>query len=118
MALADSLGKVATNVLNALGADVTIRYVTNGAYDTTTGTSAETVSDVNVKGVIEGVSKSETNSLIQAQDKRLIVSAEEVGTAPGTKDRVVISSIVHQIITVNTVEQDNTAITYELILRS
>jgi hypothetical protein len=109
--------KVATNVLKALGADVTIRYVTSGAYNTTTGLSGETVSDVNVKGVVEGVSKSEVNGLIQAQDKRLIVSAEEVGTAPGTKDRVVILSVVYQIISVNTIEQDNTAITYELILR-
>ena len=117
MALADSLGKVATNVLKALGADVTIRYVTSGTYNTTTGLSGETVSDTNIKGVVEAVSKSEVNSLIQAEDKRLIVSAEELATAPGTKDRVVISSVVYQIISVNTVEQDNTAITYELVLR-
>jgi hypothetical protein len=75
------------------------------------------VSDTNVKGVVQAVAKSEVNSLIEAQDKRLIVSAEELATAPGTKDRVVISSVVYQIISVNTVEQDNTAITYELILR-
>ena len=117
MALADSLGKVATNVLKALGADVTIRYVTSGSYNTTTGLSAESVSDTNVKGVVQAVAKSEVNSLIEAQDKRLIVSAEELAAAPGTKDRVVISSVVYQIISVNTVEQDNTAITYELILR-
>ena len=117
MALADSLGKVATNVLKALGADVTIRYVTSGTYNTATGLSGESVSDTNVKGVVEAVSKSEVNSLIQAEDKRLIVSAEELATAPGTKDRVVISSVVYQIISVNTVEQDNTAITHELILR-
>ena len=117
MALADSLGKVATSVLKALGADVTIRYVTSGSYNTTTGLSGETVDDVDVKGVVEGVSRSEVNGLIQAQDKRLIVSAEELATAPGTKDRVEISSVVYQIISVNTIEQDNTAITYELILR-
>ena len=117
MALADSLGKVATNVLKALGGDVTIRYVTSGAYNTTTGLSGETVSDTNVKGVVEAVQKSEANGLIQAEDKRLIVSAEELATAPGTKDRVVISSVVYQIISVTTVEQDNTAITYEMILR-
>lgn len=117
MALADSLGKVATNVLKALGADVTIRYVTSGTYNTTTGLSGETVSDTNVKGVVQAVSKSEVNSLIEAQDKLLIVSAEELATAPGTKDRVVISSVVYQIISVNTLEQDNTAITYEMVLR-
>ena len=118
MALADSLGKVATNVLKVLGADVTIRYVTSGSYNTTTGLSAESVSDTNIKGVVQAVAKSEVNSLIEAQDKRLIVSAEELATAPGTKDRVVISSVVYQIISVNTVEQDNTAITFELILRA
>jgi len=41
-----------------------------------------------------------------------------VATAPETKDRIVISSVVHQIIQVNTIEQDNTAIVYELILRA
>jgi hypothetical protein len=37
---------------------------------------------------------------------------------PDTVDRVVINSISHQIIRVDTIEQDNTAITYELILRA
>ena len=117
MALADAVRKAASKATAKLGGDVTIRYVTSGSYNTTTGLSGETVSDTNVKGVVEAVSTSEVNSLIQAEDKRLIVSAEELATAPGTKDRVVISSVVYQIISVNTVEQDNTAITYELILR-
>lgn len=118
MALADSLGKVATNLLKALGGDVTIRYVTNEAYSTTGGTVVENTTDVNVKGVVQGVANSEVNSLIEAEDKQLIVSAADLATAPETKDRVVISSVVHQIISVNTIEQDNTAITYELILRA
>ena len=117
MALADSLGKVATSVLKALGGDVTIRYVSNEAYNTTTGTSVENTTDVGIKGVLQNVTKQEANGLIEAQDKLLIVSANDLATAPGTKDRVVISSVIYQIISVNTVEQDNTAITYELILR-
>jgi hypothetical protein len=56
--------------------------------------------------------------LIQAGDKRLTVAANDLATAPETKDRVVISSVVHQIVRVETTEQDNTAITYELILRA
>ena len=51
MALADSLGRVATNVIKALGADVTIRYVTAGSYNTTTGTVTESTSDTAIKGV-------------------------------------------------------------------
>ena len=41
---------------------------------------------------------SEVNELVQASDKRLIVAAKELATAPETKDRVVISSVVHQIV--------------------
>ena len=117
MALADGIKKAASKALAKLGGDVTIRYVTSGSYNTTTGLSGETVSDTTVKGVVEGVTKSEANSLVQDEDKRLTVAAADLTTAPGTKDRVVISSVVYQIISVNTVEQANTAITYEMILR-
>ena len=118
MALADSLKKVSSKVITKFGGDVTVRIVTAGTYNTTTGASAESTSDTAIKGVVEGISKAEVNDLIQAEDKRLTVAADDLATAPGTKDRVVISSVVYQIIAVNTVEQDNTAITYELILRS
>ena len=118
MALADSLAKVASTIIGKFGGDVTVRFVTAGAYNTTTGASAESTSDTAIKGVLEGISKAEVNDLIQAEDKRLTVAADDLATAPGTKDRVVISSVVYQIIAVNTVEQDNTAITHELILRS
>ena len=118
MALADSLGKVATNVIKALGADVTIRYVTAGSYNTTTGTVTETTSDTATKGVVQGISNREVDDLIKTTDKRLIISADEVATAPSTKDRVVISSVEYQIIQINTVDQDNTAITHEMVLRA
>lgn len=118
MGLAQSLEKVASNVIDALGADVTIRYVTAGAYDTSDGTISETTSDTDIKGVVEAISQREVNDLVQASDKRLIVAAKELATAPETKDRVVISSVVHQIIQVQTIDQDNTAITYELVLRA
>ncbi len=118
MGLAQSLEKVASNVIDALGADVTIRYVTAGTYNTTSGAITETTSDTAIKGVVEAISQREVNDLVQASDKRLIVAAKELATAPETKDRVVISSVVHQIIQVQTIDQDNTAITYELVLRA
>ena len=118
MALADSLRKAASKVTGKLGADVTIRYLTAGTYNTTTGVIGETESDTAIKGVVQNITQSEVNDLVQASDKRLIVAAKELATAPETKDRVVISSVVHQIIEVQTIDQDNTAITYELILRA
>ena len=118
MALADSLRKAASKVTSKLGADVTIRYVTAGTYNTTTGVIGETESDTAIKGVVQNITQSEVNELVQASDKRLIVAAKELATAPETKDRVVISSVVHQIIQVETIDHDNTAITYELVLRA
>ncbi len=118
MALADSLARVASNGLKQFGGDVTVRYVTAGAYNTTTGVITESESDTTVPGILEGVSLNEVNDLVQAGDKRLTVAADDLATAPETKDRVVIGGVVHQIIRVETQEQDNTAITHELILRA
>tara|TARA_R100001198_G_scaffold13898_1_gene6266 strand:+ start:776 stop:1132 length:357 start_codon:yes stop_codon:yes gene_type:complete len=118
MALVDSLKKVSSKVITKFGGDVTVRIVTAGAYDTSDGTISETESDTTIKGILEDVNLREVNELVQAGDKRLTVAADDLTTAPETKDRIVISSVVHQIVRVETTEQDNTAITYELILRA
>ena len=114
------LDKVAGKILNTFGGDVTIRYVTGNTYNTTTGRIKETVSDTSVKGHVYDVSANEATGLVQAGDKRLIVAADELTTAPETKDRVVISSVVHQVIRVETTFQETAgdATHYELILRA
>ena len=118
MALSSSLRKVASKVVSKFGGDVTVRIVTGGSYNTTTGAITESESNSTVKGVLSDISLKEVNELIQAGDKRLLIAAAAVSTAPETKDRVVISSVVHQVIQVNITEQANTAIVYELILRA
>jgi len=118
MALSSSLRKVANKVVGKFGGDVTVRIVTGGSYNTTTGAITESESDATVKGVLSDVALREVNELVQAGDKRLVIAASAVTTAPETKDRIVIGSVVHQVIQVNTTEQDNTAIVYELILRA
>ena len=118
MALVDSLKKVSSKVITKFGGDVTVRIVTAGAYDTSDGAVAETESDTTIKGILEDVNLREVNELVQAGDKRLTVAADDLATAPETKDRVVIGGVVHQIIRVETTEQDNSAIIHELILRA
>jgi len=119
MSLSTPLRKVASKLMARFGGDVTIRKVTPGAYNSTTGVIAETIVDTGIKGFLEDVNLREVNELVQAGDKRLTVAALDLnGTIPTTVDRVVISNISHQIIRVETIEQDNTAITYELILRA
>jgi hypothetical protein len=80
--------------------------------------ASETVAGTVVRGVLEDVNVREVNDLIQSGDKRLTVAAADVAAVPSTADRVLIGGVTHQIIRVTTIEQDNTAITHELILRA
>jgi hypothetical protein len=118
MTLATSLRKVASKLMSKFGGTATIRRVTPGAYNTTTGTVSETTTDTAVRGVLEDVSLREVNDLIQATDKRLLIAAADISSTPTTADEVLIGGITYQVIRVITIEQDNTPITYELILRA
>ena len=118
MVLATPLRKVASKLMARFGGEATIRRITVGAYNATTGTAAETTSDTALRGVLEDVNVREVNDLIQSGDKRLTVAAADVTTAPVTADRVLIGGVTHQIIRVTTIEQDHTPITHELILRA
>jgi hypothetical protein len=117
LALANPLRKVASKLMAKFGGVVTINRVTAGVYNPATGTASEVVAGTVVRGVMEDVNVREVNDLIQSGDKRLTVAAADLAAVPSTADRVVVGSVTHQIIRVTTIEQDNTPITYELILR-
>jgi len=118
MTLANPLRKVASKLMSKFGGTATIRRVVTGAYNPTTGTVSETTTDTVVRGVLEDVNLRQANDLIQANDKRLLIAAADIANPPTTADEVLIGAITHQVITVRTIEQDNTPITYELILRA
>ena len=101
---ASAVQKAIKNVasIQGFGQDVTIRTITAGSYNTTTGVISESNSDATVKAVFEDVNMREVNELIQAEDKKITISAGDVTTKPTTKDKVLISSIVHNIIRVLT----------------
>ncbi len=117
MSLAAPLRKVASKLMARFGGVATLRRVTPGIYNPTTGTVSEVVSDTALRGVLEDVNLREVNDLIQAGDKRLIIAAADTAAVPTTADRVIISNRTLQVIEVRTIEQDNEPITYELILR-
>ena len=117
MSLAKALKKAASASLKKLGGDVTIRRVTTGSYNTTTGAITESTSDTTIKGVLSNVTRSQVNDLIESQDKQLTISAGDITFVPTTKDRVVISSVEFKIIQVLTNEQNNVAVSFDLILR-
>ena len=117
MSLAKALKKAASASLKKLGGDVTIRRVTTGSYNTTTGAITESTSDTTIKGVLSNVTRNQVNDLIESQDKQLTISAGDITFVPTTKDRVVISSVEFKIIQVLTNEQNNSAVSFDLILR-
>ena len=118
MALAGPLRKVASKLMAKFGGTATIRRVVAGTYNPTTGTVSETTTDTAVRGVLEDVNLREVNDLIQAGDKRLLIAAADIAIAPTTADEAIIEGVTYQTVQVRTIEQDNTAITYELILRA
>jgi hypothetical protein len=117
MSLAKALKKAASASLKKLGDNVTIRQVTAGNYNATTGAITESTSDTTIKGAIREVSRNEVNDLIESQDKLLTISAGDLTFVPTTKDRVVISSVEFKIVQVVINEQDNTPVSFDLILR-
>jgi len=118
MSLATPLRKVASKLMAKFGGAVTIRRVVPGIYNPTAGTVSEVVTDTAIRGVLEDVNLREVNDLVQAGDKRLTIAATDITFAPSVADRVLISGVTHQVVQVQIVEQDNLAITYELILRA
>ena len=117
MSLANALKKAASKTLGKLGGDVTIRQVTAGAYNTTTGAITESTSDTTIKGALSNVSRNQVNDLVESQDKLLTISAGDLTFAPTTKDRVVISNVEFKISKVKTMQQNNSPISFDLILR-
>ena len=134
MSLANALKRVVSAPLKKLGGDITIKKITAGAYiagfddiavvdnitsidEFTGGVIEESIESFSIKGVVSNFSRNEVNDLIESQDKKLTISAGDLSFVPTTKDRVVISSVEFKIISVVTIEQNNTPISFDLILR-
>ena len=117
MALATSLRKTASKLMAKFGGEVTFRRVTTGAYDPATGASTPSTSTTTIRGVLDQVSEREVNDLIKGTDKKLTIAAADLSFDPSTSDEVTVGGQIMQIIQIKKVEQDNTAIVYEILLR-
>ena len=117
MGIAKGLKKVSNKTLLRLGGTVTIKRVTESSYDSEEGLVINNTTNTSIKGSLENVSNSEVNDLISQSDKKLTVSAGSITFTPTTKDKIIISSIEYNIIRVDTNEQDNIPIYYDLFLR-
>ena len=117
MSISNALKKAASKTIKVLGGDITYRRVTTGIYNPTSGSMSEVKADVSIKGVVSNVARSEVTDLVSSQDKRLTIAAGDITFTPTTFDRVVISGTEYKVIQINTNEQSNTAISFDLFLR-
>ena len=117
MSIASALKKAASSAIKVLGGDITYRRVTTGIYNPTSGSMSEVKTDVSIKGVVSNVTRSEVTDLVSSQDKRLTISAGDITFTPTTFDRVSISGTEYKVVQINTNEQGNTAISFDIFLR-
>ena len=117
MSISKALKKAASKTIKVLGGDITYRRITTGIYNPTNGSMSEVKADVSIKGVVSNVARSEVTDLVSSQDKRLTIAAGDITFTPTTFDRVVISGTEYKVIQINTNEQSNTAISFDLFLR-
>jgi len=115
-ALQKVIDKVAE--IPGVGTSVTVRKVTPGSYNASTGVISETTADTAVKAVLQDVNDREVNDLVQAADLKCTVAADALAYTPTTKDRVVIDSKVHQIVRIKTFRSGASVLSYEIYLRT
>jgi recombinational DNA repair protein RecR len=101
-----------------IGTSVTFRKVSAGSYNSTSGEVNETVTDTSVKAVFEDVNQREVTELVQADDRKCIIAANALSSAPSTADRVIVSGVQHSIIRIKVIDQAGLDISYQLFLRA
>lgn len=116
--ISKSLRSISSTLYNKFGGNVTYKKIKSGTYDLEEGLVNETISNFEIKGVLQDVNQRETNDLIKEDDKILSIAAEDLEFIPSVSDRVVIVNIEYQIIRISKSENDNQQIKYKIYLRA
>jgi hypothetical protein len=116
-ALDAALRKVAKGVLGALGTAVSIRVVTAGSYDTTTGSATDTTADTTCMANLHAITARELFGQAEVDDQMCVVAASALSAAPRPRDQVVIGSAVYDIIEVRRYQVRDQDAAYGLVIR-
>lgn len=112
------LATLSQELLAEFGADATLSHVTQGAYDTASGTKASTSVDSTRKVAIfdfgSGVTQHSGN-LVEQGDKMALM--DSLGIAPGVADSVTFGAVKFSILSMQEVNPAGTPVIYTLHLR-
>ena len=118
----DRAAATSLRLLTSFGKSITLRSMTAGTYDTTTGTvSAATETDATRKAVFldfkqfASGQKLRDGSLIQSGDRRCLLDAD--GTAPTYDSQIVDGATKYTIWDIKEVNPAGTPVLYDLVVR-
>ena len=116
--ISKSLKKLSSRTINKFGGSITYQKITNGIYNSDTGTMSELITEISIKGVLEDLVKEEVNELIQQTDKKLLITRGDISFEPPPQDRVKIAGIVYTVLLVKKDMIIGNDVNYLLFLRA
>jgi len=108
-----TLETYSTKLINDLGKALTLRKVTEGTYDPTTGAiSGQTTTDTSVKGMLLSYrNKDFEGTLIQRGDRKILIRASD-SVVPEVQDIVLDSTIQYRLVDVRQIEEAGADVVY------
>ena len=113
-----SVAATSLELLTEFGQDVTCRAYTQGAYDPTTGATANTTADTTRKGALFDFGAGQTlerGGLIQGGDKRLLLDAT---ASVSPQDHYIVDGVEYVVVSVGEVNPAGTICLYDLHIRT
>jgi len=99
------------------GTAATLRAISRASYSPTTGLTTDTPTNTSVSGVLVEYEAHEVNDQIQAGDRRFLLPATQVSTAPVADDHLLVGSQTFRIVRVTTQQAPTRNVIYDLQLR-
>lgn len=102
-----------TRLINDIGDSLTLRKVTEGTYDPSTGAvSGQTTADTSVKGMLLNYKDYQfSDSQIQRGDRKIVLRASDA-VSPQIGDLVVDGSVQYKIVDVSQIEESGDIVVY------
>jgi hypothetical protein len=114
-----ALRTTAAGVLAKVGREMTLRRVTQGAYDMDQLDATDTSDDVSVTGVLVNFRAFErVNTLIEENDRKAIIAVGDLDAPPKTGDQLVVDDVTWRIIAVQVVSPAGVDVVYSCQVRS
>jgi hypothetical protein len=108
----------AARLIAQIGKSVTLKKVTATSYNRATGTATPTLANDTVQALVLNYSNRERDgTLVQAGDRKVVLDAATVTTAPNANDIITIGSVDHRIVSMQLVEEAGTAVVYTCQVR-